>query len=414
MASIDRFDTHSVSQESTSDHHNQGLEDLTDEQIQNQIDEILRVNQMLTIENQIFDKYYKKIEPFFLATIAGTSSSSLTTTPSGSMYDLSGGQQQQPSTGGRYRKRSKSRSTQGDFRMRLTADQKCDIASKEIDELREESRKANEESEKNLDSYKAILEEADLRINEIKIEMHEFERDVLKAGFNPLNKKIVAEKLLKYFDDRMKERDTLIDKLKLKNESMRKRRQKLKAELKEKEEMGEVLHEVDFRQLKIENKQYMAKIDEKNTEMIKLKKMVGLVTQTLNFRKKQLNQYLKEYDSILNDIKSREKLLNNIETETKTVRTEHSKEETKNRKLRGQLENYKVPEVSDYVNAEDYLYNLQKELKVWERKVEIAEMALKINKQSWIQIKSDASEAIGFGQKQFNNNSNNQLSNSAF
>lgn len=41
MTSIDRFDTHSVSQESTSDHHNQGLDDLNDEQIQNQLDEIL-------------------------------------------------------------------------------------------------------------------------------------------------------------------------------------------------------------------------------------------------------------------------------------------------------------------------------------------------------------------------------------
>ena len=29
----------------------------------------------------------------------------------------------------------------------------------------------------------------------------------------------------------------------------------------------------------------MTKIDEKNNEMIKLKKMVGLVTQTLNYRK---------------------------------------------------------------------------------------------------------------------------------
>lgn len=71
---------------------------------------------------------------------------------------------------------------------------------------------------------------------------------------------------------------------------MRKRKQKLKAELKEKEEMGEVLHEVDFRQLKIENKQYMVKIDEKNSEMIKLKKMVGVVTQALNFKK--VNIYL--------------------------------------------------------------------------------------------------------------------------
>ena len=53
----------------------------------------------------------------------------------------------------------------------------------------------------------------------------------------------------------------------------------------QREELGEVLHEVDFKQLKIENKQFMTKIDEKNNEMIKLKKIVGSVTQTLNYRK---------------------------------------------------------------------------------------------------------------------------------
>lgn len=66
---------------------------------------------------------------------------------------------------------------------------------------------------------------------------------------------------------------------------MRKKKNKLQAELREKEELGEVLHEVDFKQLKIENKQYIEKIDEKNAEMIKLKKMVGMVTQTLNQKK---------------------------------------------------------------------------------------------------------------------------------
>ena len=192
---------------------------------------------MLTLENQIFEKYQKKLEPFMLAQMAGTSSSSLSTTPSGSMYDLSnqggGGGTTGGGGGSKFRKRSKSRSTQGDFRMRLTADQKSDIASKEIDELKDETRKQAEDSERRIDSYKAILEEAELRINEIKIEIHDFERDVLKSGLNPVNKKIIAEKLIKYFDDRLKERDTLIDKLKLKNTSMRKRKNKLKAELKE-------------------------------------------------------------------------------------------------------------------------------------------------------------------------------------
>jgi hypothetical protein len=108
--------------------------------------------------------------------------------------------------GSRYRKRSKSRSTQGDFRMKLNADQKLDIVSREIDELKDELRKIQEERERNFDSFEAVLEEADLRMSEMQIEIHEFKRDVLKAGYNPVNKKIVGEKLIKYFDNRIKQR----------------------------------------------------------------------------------------------------------------------------------------------------------------------------------------------------------------
>lgn len=163
---------------------------------------------MFALENQIFEKSIKKIEPLIMAAMAGTSSSSLSTTPSGSMYDINNMSGAAPSAGGpanRYRKRSKSRSTQGDYRMRLTAEQKSEIASKEIEELKEDTKKAANDSEKNLDNYRAILEEADIRINETKIEMHEFERDVIKGAINPLNKKIIAEKLFKYFDDKIKE-----------------------------------------------------------------------------------------------------------------------------------------------------------------------------------------------------------------
>lgn len=46
--------------------------------------------------------------------------------------------------------------------------------------------------------------------------------------------------------------------------------------------MGEVLHEVDFNQLKIENQQYLEKIDEKNQDMLRLKLMMTNVQQILN------------------------------------------------------------------------------------------------------------------------------------
>ena len=55
----------------------------------------------------------------------------------------------------------------------------------------------------------------------------------------------------------------------------------------QKEEMGEVLHEVDFNQLKIENQQYLEKIDEKNQDLLRLKLMSTNVQQILNTYKVQ-------------------------------------------------------------------------------------------------------------------------------
>ena len=46
--------------------------------------------------------------------------------------------------------------------------------------------------------------------------------------------------------------------------------------------MGEVLHAIDFDQLQIENKQYLLRIEERNTELLKLKMTSGNTVQTLN------------------------------------------------------------------------------------------------------------------------------------
>lgn len=49
--------------------------------------------------------------------------------------------------------------------------------------------------------------------------------------------------------------------------------------------MGEVLHAVDFNQLKIENQQYMEKIEERNTDLLRLKQDASKTMQLLNIIK---------------------------------------------------------------------------------------------------------------------------------
>ena len=73
-----------------------------------------------------------------------------------------------------------------------------------------------------------------------------------------------------------------MEKLRLKNSTLRVRKRKLQVQLKQKEEAGEVRHEVDFEQLKIENKQFNERFEEKNQELLKLKLSAGKTLQVLN------------------------------------------------------------------------------------------------------------------------------------
>lgn len=71
----------------------------------------------------------------------------------------------------------------------------------------------------------------------------------------------------------------LLDKVNLKNNTYKAAISKLEAQLAHKEKMGEVLHLVDFDQLKIENHQYMETIDAKNKELLQLKLASGKTVQ---------------------------------------------------------------------------------------------------------------------------------------
>ncbi|XP_076469850.1 cilia- and flagella-associated protein 263-like [Babylonia areolata] len=351
------------------------LQDLTDEQLYQLVEETLRANQVLEAETRMFEKYLRRVEPKDASLLQP--STSYTSGNQSGRDDL-----------GRvsHRKRSKSRSSNMDRSLKLSAEQKCDIAQREIEELREDIESLKEESEKVLDTYKAIMEEADMRLAEIKKESYEFDRDIVKGSVNSRTSKVIAEKVLRYFDDRLKARDTLIEKLRLKNSTLKVQKKKLHLQLKQKEEMGEVLHEVDFNQLKIENQQYLEKIDERNQDLLRLKLMAGNTTQVLNSYKKKLNTMTMESEQLDAEIQSRNDTLSKIDAETACVEAERAKAEKINRKLRRQLADYRVPDVMEYVQEKADLYEIQKKVKSWERKVEIAEMALKTHRKTWRQM----------------------------
>uniref|UniRef100_A0A0R3W8J4 Cilia- and flagella-associated protein 263 n=1 Tax=Taenia asiatica TaxID=60517 RepID=A0A0R3W8J4_TAEAS len=164
----------------------------------------------------------------------------------------------------------------------------------------------------------------------------------------------------------------LVDKYRLNNSTLRSHRRRLLSQQKQKEEMGEVLHEVDFEQLKIENAQFLEIIDGKNQELLRLKLTAGRVTQISTALKRKLTQLSQESISLQNEIKNHEEMAAKTTRETAQVIREKQKIESQIAHLNKLMEDYRVPPVMEYVNSVREMRLLKRKAKIQSRKVDIA------------------------------------------
>ncbi|XP_026508662.1 coiled-coil domain-containing protein 113 isoform X2 [Terrapene carolina triunguis] len=238
-----------------------------------------------------------------------------------------------------------------------------------------------------LDMGQAVMEEADIRWADIKKAMCNFNKDIIQTISKKKGSVIASEKVLRYLEEKNHYRDAMKEKLRLKNDSLKVQKKKLQLQLKQKEEMGEALHEVDFQQLKIENAQFLEKIDERNRDLLQLKLTAGNTLQILNSYKRKLQNTTATSARLMKDISQRKEALEKMERETILVEEERAKAESVNKQLRQQLSDYRVPPVVKYVNQKMAIYDLENNIKIWERKVEIAEMSLQSYRRAWNKVK---------------------------
>ncbi|KAM5297763.1 cilia- and flagella-associated protein 263 isoform 2-T2 [Glossophaga mutica] len=296
------------------------------------------------------------------------------------------------------RGRHKSKSRAGIERTHcLSVDQKCELVQKELEDIKDEIRHLRANAERDLQYHEAIIEEAEIRWVDVQKEVHEFEKDILKTISKKKGSILATQKVMKYFEDMNRRRDNMKEKLCLKNVSLKVQRKKMLLQLRQKEEVGDALHDVDFQQLKIENAQLIDTIDTKNQELIQLKLSSGTTQQVLNSYKTRLTRALEMSISLEKEISQRKELLEKIEREILQAEGDRAKDEALNKKLRRQLSEFRVPPVMLYVKEKVLNGDLEKTIKVWERKVEIAEMSLKGYRKDWNKMKTTNEQLLAIG-----------------
>ena len=136
-----------------------------------ELDRILRENQLLQQENEIFEAYLKRASK---------------------KLDLDGEDEKKE-------KRNK-RKLRG--HVSLSIEQKSQICSAEYEEKQKEIADTKANSEKLIDTLRAVLEETDIRIAELKKDAYEFKRDIVVGAEIFRNGKTMAEKVIKYMEDK--------------------------------------------------------------------------------------------------------------------------------------------------------------------------------------------------------------------
>lgn len=326
------------------------LDEMSLEELSQKLEGLEKDNEQLRRENQLFESYIKRKQHEM--------------TQRGEDYGGYGGNRR----GGRQKHKEV---------WELTPDQKYDIANQELETLKSNIEEGREKSEELLERLKAILEGTDLNIAEIRKEAFDFGR-FLSSSENGRTGKYDADKLTKYMEDKFRQKEALMDKLQLKNISLKNQITKAESSIKHKEEMGDDLKFIDFHQLQIENKKHVKDIDERNQKLLALKLTTGKTMQKLNQLKQKLNAELAEEKKKQDEIIEMKKKLTQTKADITNVKVEAKKYKTEYRNLKAQKNRNKdMPGVESYVLQKKEVADLKKDVKNWKRKIEIAEIASK-------------------------------------
>ena len=130
-----------------------------------QIKQIKKRNSNISKENQIFSNYLKRVEP------------------SESVANRSTAVHKQSGSDSVKLGRKKSKSTRVSIEvLQLSTEQKCDIASNELEEIYKQIDLMKEDSERKLDGHHAAIEETEITLGEIKKSRHEYERLITQGA----------------------------------------------------------------------------------------------------------------------------------------------------------------------------------------------------------------------------------------
>ncbi|KAH0553880.1 coiled-coil domain-containing protein 113-like [Cotesia glomerata] len=384
-------------------------DDMTDEELKSCLELSIRTNRILSLESDVFERYLAHHDPQSLQTMTQvletakiissqmTQSSSRIQSSADSTAGISltkASSPLSPTSSSSIRTFSGSRgfasilttnpSPKG---LRITLSHRIEMANKEIDEMKKQLVACEKQIARKRSNFTAELEEIELRIRDIDEAKEQLEIHVVKKGADKTGK-ISADKFLRYMETWTKAVDRVIDKLRLKSLTIKSQIKKARLQLRQREELGETLHLIDFQALAIENEEYLKKIDDKNHQLGQLKKITGRYNIELSNCKEQLTEQQASLKNTLKEIDVKKNQIEKLKKDLELSQLHIQQMDEQIVEITKALDGYEMPDVIDFIRVQLELEEMKKTYKRIERHKHIQKSTLRAFKKRQTRLQS--------------------------
>ena len=132
------------------------------------------------------------------------------------------------------------------------------------------------------------LDDRNFKAGEIYDSFKTFKKEILNKAENSRTSKPMSKRLIKQFEAAELQREEDLERVRLRNISMRTQLKKMEKTLRAREQLAEGLYMIDFEQLKVENQTLYEKIEERSEELVKLKRKKTITVQMLTHVREKL------------------------------------------------------------------------------------------------------------------------------
>ncbi|XP_057329670.1 coiled-coil domain-containing protein 113-like [Microplitis mediator] len=384
-------------------------DEMTDEELKSCLELSIRTNRILNLENDVFERYLARHDPQSVQTMSQVleaakliSSQMVQSSPrllsgestAGISLATKASTPISPTSSSSIRTFSGSRgfasilttnpSPKG---LRITLSHRIEMANKEIEEMKNQLAVCEKKISIKKSNFTAELEEIELRIRDIDEARKELEVQVVKKGADK-NGKISGDKFLRYMETWTKTVDRVIDKLRLKSLTIKSQIKKARLQLRQREELGETLHLIDFQALAIENEEYLKKIDEKNKQLGQLKKITGRYNIELSNCKDRLTEQQTTLKNTLREIDVKKNQIEKLKKDLELSQSHIQQMDQQIIEVTEALEGYKMPDVIDFIRVQMELEEMKKTYKRIERHKHIQKSTLRAFKRRQSRLQS--------------------------